>query len=364
MSEVEARGLEVRYGNFTALAELDLKVAPGQFLVLLGPSGCGKSTLLNAVAGLQDVTRGQVWIGGRNVTWAEPRDRGIAMVFQSYALYPKMSVRQNLSFGLKVAGMPAEEIDRRVRAAAETLQLGSMLERRPAELSGGQRQRVAIGRVLVRQAKVFLFDEPLSNLDAQLRVELRREIKRLHRQLGSTSIYVTHDQVEAMTLADTIAVMNKGRIEQLGSPEDIYGRPASRYVAGFVGSPAMNFLEGTLESANGAPVFRSGGRDVPLHRYQFNAGTLADGRKALLGMRPEHAVLGDAAAGSDFDETCSIDMVEKMGSDTLAWCVTPSGHQLSVRADAEARLQDGASLRVGLPAARMSLFDASSGVRL
>jgi multiple sugar transport system ATP-binding protein len=364
MSEVETRGLEVRYGNFTALAELDLKVEPGNFLVLLGPSGCGKSTLLNAVAGLQDVTKGQIWIGGKNVTWAEPRDRGIAMVFQSYALYPKMSVRQNLSFGLKVAGMPADEIDRRVRAAADTLQLGSMLERRPAELSGGQRQRVAIGRVLVRQAKVFLFDEPLSNLDAQLRVELRREIKRLHRQLGSTSIYVTHDQVEAMTLADHIAVMNKGRIEQLGTPEDIYGKPASRYVAGFVGSPAMNFLEGTIESAAGQPVFRAGGRDVPLSRYGFSNGAHADGRRALMGLRPEHAVLGDAVSAAGFDESCTIDMVEKLGSDTLAWCVTPSGQQLSVRADAEARLQEGGKIRVGVPAERLSIFDAITGVRL
>jgi len=364
MSEVEARGLEVRYGNFTALAELDLKVAPGQFLVLLGPSGCGKSTLLNAIAGLQDVTKGQVWIGGRNVTWAEPRDRGIAMVFQSYALYPKMTVRQNLSFGLKVAGLPAAEIDSRVRSAAETLQLGALLERRPAELSGGQRQRVAIGRVLVRKASVFLFDEPLSNLDAQLRVELRREIKRLHRHLGSTSIYVTHDQVEAMTLADNIAVMNKGRIEQLGTPEEIYGKPASRYVAGFVGSPAMNFIEGTLESTDGQPVFRWGGRGVPLSRYDMRNGTRADGRKVLMGLRPEHALLGDAATAADFDENCTIDMIEKMGSDTLAWCVSASGHPLSVRADADSGLKEGDMIRVGLPASRLSLFDAATGKRL
>ncbi len=364
MSEVEARGLEVRYGNFTALAELDLKVEPGQFLVLLGPSGCGKSTLLNAVAGLQDVTKGQVWIGGRNVTWAEPRDRGIAMVFQSYALYPKMSVRQNLSFGLKVAGVPAAEIDQRVRAAAETLQLTPLLERRPAELSGGQRQRVAIGRVLVRKASVFLFDEPLSNLDAQLRVELRREIKRLHRHLGSTSIYVTHDQVEAMTLADHIAVMNKGSIEQLGTPEEIYGRPASRYVAGFVGSPAMNFLDGTLESAAGEPVFRTGERDVPLARYGLRSGIVADGRRVQMGLRPEHALLGDAAGGGDFDELCTIDMVEKLGSDTLAWCVTQGGQQISIRADAEARLQEGGTIRVGVPGSRLSLFDAATGQRL
>ena len=270
------------------------------------------------------------------------------MVFQSYALYPKMTVRQNLSFGLKVAGTPAAEIDTRVRAAAETLQLTPLLERRPAELSGGQRQRVAIGRVLVRKTRVFLFDEPLSNLDAQLRVELRREIKRLHRHLGSTSIYVTHDQVEAMTLADHIAVMNKGRIEQLDTPDEIYARPASRYVAAFVGSPAMNFLDGTLESVGGQTAFRTGGRDVPLARYQFQPGTRADGRPAVMGLRPEHALLGDAAASGDFDETCTIDMVEKLGSGALAWCITPSGQQFSVLADADARLEEGTSLRVGV----------------
>ena len=210
-SNVSLRGLEIAFGSLQVLSELDLEVVQSEFLVLLGPSGCGKSTLLNAIAGLIDVSAGQIWIGGRNVTWEEPKDRGIAMVFQSYALYPRMSVRGNLSFGLKVARLPASEIDKRVRAAADMLHIGELLDRRPAALSGGQRQRVAIGRALVREAPVFLFDEPLSNLDAQLRAELRVEIKRLHQRIGATMIYVTHDQIEALTLADRVAVMQGGR---------------------------------------------------------------------------------------------------------------------------------------------------------
>lgn len=365
MSKVELRELEVRYGQMTALSELNLQIEPGQFLVLLGPSGCGKSTLLNAIAGLQEVTRGQIWIGGRNVTWDEPSDRGIAMVFQSYALYPKMSVRQNLSFGLRVAGTAASEIDKRVSAAAETLKLTELLDRKPAELSGGQRQRVAIGRVLVRDADIFLFDEPLSNLDAQLRVELRREIKRLHRQLGSTSIYVTHDQIEAMTLADQIAVMNNGRIEQLGTPEEIYAQPASRYVASFVGSPAMNFLRGSLENIDGNPVFRSSTANIRLSGYDFKQDTAFDGRPVLLGLRPEHASIDDPALASDsFIDTCRIDMLEKMGSDTLAWCITSDGQTLSVRIGANAQLTEGASINVSVPVEHFSLFDTTTGLRL
>ena len=244
-SNVSLRGVEVGYGLIRVLERLDLEVAQSEFLVLLGPSGCGKSTLLNAIAGLIEVDDGEIWIGDRNVTWQEPKDRGIAMVFQSYALYPRMDVRGNLSFGLKVARMPRAEIERRVRMAAEMLQITDLLDRRPAQLSGGQRQRVAIGRALVRDAGVFLFDEPLSNLDAQLRAELRVEIKRLHQRLDATMIYVTHDQIEALTLADRIAVMRDRRFQQIGTPQEIYLRPVNRFVATFVGSPAMNFLPGT-----------------------------------------------------------------------------------------------------------------------
>ena len=237
---------------------------PGEFLVLLGPSGCGKSTLLNAIAGLLDIADGEIWIAGKNVTWAEPKDRGIGMVFQSYALYPRMSVEGNLSFGLRVAGLPKAEIDERVAAAAEILQIEPLLKRRPAELSGGQRQRVAIGRALVRDVDVFLFDEPLSNLDAKLRAELRVEIKRLHQELGNTMIYVTHDQIEAMTLADRIAVMNGGIIQQLGTPAEIYHQPVNRFVAGFIGSPAMNFFDGRWQPGDRPVRCAVDGVSVPL----------------------------------------------------------------------------------------------------
>ncbi len=241
------------------LRDLDLDVAEGEFIVLLGASGCGKSTLLNAIAGLLDINAGQVWIGGKNVTWEEPKDRGIGMVFQSYALYPRMTVEGNMSFGLKMARVPRDEIQRRVKFAAELLQIEALLKRRPAELSGGQRQRVAIGRALVRDVDVFLFDEPLSNLDAKLRTELRVELKRLHQQLGkATMIYVTHDQIEALTLADRIAVMHAGVIQQLDTPHNVYHRPANRFVAGFVGSPMMNFRAGKVNGA-GDPVFEADG---------------------------------------------------------------------------------------------------------
>ena len=237
MTSVSVKDLTLNFGSISVLKSLNLDVAEGEFLVLLGPSGCGKSTLLNCIAGLLDVSDGQIFIKGKNVTWEEPKDRGIGMVFQSYALYPQMTVEGNLSFGLKTAGLPKDEIATRIARAAEILQIGPLLQRKPAELSGGQRQRVAIGRALVRDVDVFLFDEPLSNLDAKLRSELRVEIKRLHQRLANTMIYVTHDQIEAMTLADRIAVMYGGVIQQLDTPQAIYNRPVNRFVAGFIGSP-------------------------------------------------------------------------------------------------------------------------------
>src|SRR6478609_7637771 len=290
-SNVSLRGVEVGYGPIRVFDRLDLEVAQSEFLVLLGPSGCGKSTLLNAIAGLIEVDDGEIWIGDRNVTWQEPKDRGIAMVFQSYALYPRMNVRANLSFGLKVARMPRAEIERRVRTASEMLQIADLLDRRPAELSGGQRQRVAIGRALVRDAGVFLFDEPLSNLDAQLRSELRVEIKRLHQRLAATMIYVTHDQIEALTLADRIAVMKDRIIQQLGTPNEIYRRPANRFVASFVGSPAMNFLRGTFAISGGAPCFAAAGLSISLDGYAFDARPEV-GAPVELGIRPEHVEAG------------------------------------------------------------------------
>ncbi len=244
MTSVSIQNLDLNFGAVNVLKQLNLSIEEGEFLVLLGASGCGKSTLLNCIAGLLDVSDGQIFINGKNVTWAEPSDRGIGMVFQSYALYPQMTVKGNLSFGLKNARLPKPEIEKRVARAAEILQIEPLLDRKPGALSGGQRQRVAIGRALVRDVDVFLFDEPLSNLDAKLRAELRVEIKRLHQKLGNTMIYVTHDQVEAMTLADRIAIMRDGLVQQLAGPDEIYNRPANKYVADFIGSPAMNFFEG------------------------------------------------------------------------------------------------------------------------
>jgi multiple sugar transport system ATP-binding protein len=353
--DVSIRGAEISYGTVRVLEKLDLEVAQSEFIVLLGPSGCGKSTLLNAIAGLIDLEAGQIWIGGRNVTWEEPKDRGIAMVFQSYALYPRMTVRGNLSFGVKVAGMPAVEIKRRVEAAAATLQITELLDRRPAELSGGQRQRVAIGRALVRDAGVYLFDEPLSNLDAQLRAELRVEIKRLHQRLAATMIYVTHDQIEALTLADRIAVMKDRVIQQLGTPNDIYRRPANRFVASFVGSPAMNFMPGAFATRDGLPCFVAGETCIPLNGYAFYAGP-ADGAPIELGVRPEHVETGG-------DLAAAIEIIEPMGSDQLAW-LRLGGRPLSMRLPADIPAAVGDKLMLRLPADKLNLFDAATGRRL
>src|SRR5215210_4359361 len=271
MASVALRNLSLSFGTIEVLKSLNLEIEQGEFLVLLGPSGGGKSTLLNCIAGLLDVSAGQIFINGKNVTWEEPKDRGIAMVFQSYALYPRMSVRENMSFGLRMAKTPRPEIEKRVTKAAELLQITPLLDRRPDQLSGGQRQRVAIGRALVRDAAVFLFDEPLSNLDAKLRNELRVEIKRLHARLDKTTmIYVTHDQIEAMTLADRIVVMKEQKIQQIGSPAEIYRRPSNLFVAGFVGSPQMNFIKGRLESNGAGLQFVSGQRHLPLAGYEFS----------------------------------------------------------------------------------------------
>jgi multiple sugar transport system ATP-binding protein len=353
--DVSIRGAEIAYGTVKVLEKFDLEVAQSEFIVLLGPSGCGKSTLLNAIAGLVDLRDGQIWIGGTNVTWHEPKDRGIAMVFQSYALYPRMTVRGNMSFGLKVAGLPSAEIVRRVDTAATMLKITELLDRRPAELSGGQRQRVAIGRALVRDVGVYLFDEPLSNLDAQLRAELRVEIKRLHQRLAATMIYVTHDQIEALTLADRIAVMKDRVIQQLGTPNEIYRRPANRFVASFVGSPAMNFLPGAIAMRDGAPCFAADGISIALDGYGFDAGP-QQGASVELGIRPEHVEMGG-------DVPATVEMVEPMGSDQLAWLRLGS-QALSMRLPAEDHIAGGQSLQLRLPADKLNLFDASSGRRM
>jgi multiple sugar transport system ATP-binding protein len=358
-ASVSVRDLDIHYGAMKALHGLDLDVGRGEFLVLLGPSGCGKSTLLNAIAGLIDITDGEIWISGRNVTWAEPKDRGIGMVFQSYALYPRMSVYDNLSFGLRMTGIPKAEIAARVDKAATMLQLVPLLRRKPAELSGGQRQRVAIGRALVRQVDVFLFDEPLSNLDAKLRAELRVEIKLLHRQLGNTMIYVTHDQIEALTLADRIAVMKGGVIQQLAPPIEVYQKPVNRFVAGFIGSPPMNFFDGRMTPAG--PAIVMGSQTVPLATYPFRRAVDA-GREVTLGVRPEHISLG-AAPTHAFAATSKVDIVEPMGADTLLWTKLGS-HPLTIRVDGEKSFRHGEPISFSFDPARASLFDRASGERL
>jgi len=362
MAQVSVRDLDISFGAVKVLQKLNVTAEDGEFLVLLGPSGCGKSTLLNAIAGLLDINGGQIFIGGKNVTWEEPKDRGIGMVFQSYALYPQMTVEKNLSFALRVAGFKRDEIATRVARAAEILQIGPLLQRKPANLSGGQRQRVAIGRALVRDVDVFLFDEPLSNLDAKLRGELRVEIKRLHHRLRNTMIYVTHDQVEAMTLANRIAIMRDGVIQQLDTPHNIYHRPVNLFVAGFIGSPGMNFISG--EIAGGAnPVFTAPGLSVPLAGYQFDGSPPSGKVAAVLGIRPEHVSIRDAAAALPFSTDSEIDIVEPMGSDTVAWAKL-ADQSFTIRCDSEIALEAGQKLRLGFDPARGSLFNAETGNRL
>ena len=358
MHSVSVRDLTLNFGSVSVLKSLNLDVEEGEFIVLLGPSGCGKSTLLNCIAGLLDISDGQIWIKDKNVTWAEPSERGIGMVFQSYALYPQMTVRGNLSFGLKNQKMPRAEIDKRVDRAAEILQIGPLLDRKPGALSGGQRQRVAIGRALVRDVDVFLFDEPLSNLDAKLRSELRVEIKRLHSRLNNTMVYVTHDQIEALTLADRIAVMRGGIIQQLDAPQVIYNRPANLFVAGFIGSPSMNFLPGA--TVDGGRTFRSGEHILDLTGYE--GGAVLDRPRAILGLRPEHLDLRhEPDPGRSLPAVVEID--EPMGADSLVW-LKMDQQQISVRVPVERRLKPGTEVHVHVDMTKASIFDAGTEQRI
>ena len=363
LASVSVKGLALSYGAVKVLHELDLDIPDGEFLVLLGPSGCGKSTLLNCIAGLLEPSAGKIFIKGKNVTWEEPKDRGIGMVFQSYALYPQMTVERNLSFGLRVSGMAKDEIDKRVKRASEILQLEPFLARKPMALSGGQRQRVAIGRALVRDVDVFLFDEPLSNLDAKLRAELRVEIKRLHQRLGNTMIYVTHDQIEALTLADRIAVMKSGVIQQLDDPHTIYNKPRNRYVAGFIGSPSMNFLKAKLGGMAAAPALVLAGGAVDLKDYGAIQG-FAAGRDVEFGVRPEHIRI-NAGNESHLSEAFDgvVDIVEPMGSDSLVW-INTSGQMLSARVESSSRFSPNDKVTVRYRVGLSSLFDGQSGDRL
>ena len=360
---VSIQNLAQSYGAVQVLKELSLDIPEGEFLVLLGPSGCGKSTLLNCIAGLLEPTQGRIFIKGKNVTWEEPSQRGIGMVFQSYALYPQMTVERNLSFGLRVAGMAKEEIDKRVKRASEILQIEPLLARKPMQLSGGQRQRVAIGRALVRDVDVFLFDEPLSNLDAKLRAELRVEIKRLHQRLGNTMIYVTHDQIEAMTLADRIAVMRGGAIQQLDAPLTIYSKPKNRYVAGFIGSPSMNFIKAKVGGTAKAPTVEVSGQKLNIAEYTFVDGPTV-GRDIEFGARPEHIniIRNKDTKGKDFF-AATVELVEPMGSDSLVW-LELGNQKLSARVESSEHFKPGEKVGVQFRVDQASLFDAASGDRL
>ena len=347
MAKVSLKKLSITLGGNAIIRALDLEVEEGEFLVLLGPSGCGKSTLLHSIAGLVETSGGALEIGGKDMSRTDPSERGIGMVFQSYALYPTMTVEKNMSFGLRIAGVPKAEIKRRVARVAAMLHLGELLERKPAALSGGQRQRVAIGRALVREAGVYLFDEPLSNLDAKLRTDLRRELKLLHQQLGATMIYVTHDQVEAMTLASRIVVMRAGEIQQVGTPAEVYERPANLFVAGFLGAPAMNFVAGEVDAGG---TFTGGALQLAL-----------DG--APLGVRPEHIALAPAAVGAGGAGLQGrVTLVEPMGAHRVVW-LDCGGQQLSCIVQGGRALAPDDVVSFTIDAQRACLFDPDSGKR-
>jgi multiple sugar transport system ATP-binding protein len=352
MAQVSLNGVEKTFGQVQVIKSVSLEIADGEFCVFVGPSGCGKSTLLRLVAGLEDASAGSIHIGGRDVTRRPPAERGVAMVFQSYALYPHMKVADNITFGLRTARTEKGETARRLARAASMLQLEPLLDRKPAQLSGGQRQRVAIGRAIVREPEVFLFDEPLSNLDAALRTQMRIEIGGLHNELGATMIYVTHDQVEAMTMADKIVVLNAGRVEQVGAPLDLYHRPANLFVAGFIGSPRMNLLNTRiLESGGGlARVELPGGGaiGVPLAGARFKPGDAV-----VLGVRPEHLALGNSVDGRI---SGTIRLVERLGAETILYVDVPGGDPLVVRTAGLAREKAGESVTIGVSAIACHLF--------
>ncbi len=360
MSTLDLKAITKSFGATNVIKGIDLAVSHGEFTVFVGPSGCGKSTLLRMIAGLESATSGDILIDGQRVNDITAAERGLAMVFQSYALYPHMSVRQNLSFGLENIKTPKPEIKRRVDEAARMLRMETLLERRPGQLSGGQRQRVAIGRAVVREPKIFLFDEPLSNLDAELRVQMRVEIGDLHQRLGNTMIYVTHDQVEAMTMADRIAVLRDGRLEQFGKPLDLYNRPANLFVAGFIGSPRMNFLAGTLgaSAARGETAVLDAGGAVAVDCTT----DLAPGSAVKLGIRPEHIRPVETGAG---DVPLMVTLTEQLGGESYLHGTVPSGETLSVRLPGQTKVVRGETIGVVLGDIGIRhLFNAATGAVL
>jgi lactose/L-arabinose transport system ATP-binding protein len=351
MSGVTLENVIKRYGDTQVIHGVNLEIEDGEFCVFVGPSGCGKSTLLRMVAGLEETTDGKISIGKRDVTRMDPADRGVAMVFQTYALYPHMTVAENMGFGLKMTGHPKAEVTGKVTEASRILKLDEYLKRKPAALSGGQRQRVAIGRAIVRGPEVFLFDEPLSNLDAELRVEMRVEIARLHKEIGATMIYVTHDQVEAMTLADKIVVLRSGYIEQVGAPLDLYRDPDNRFVAGFIGSPAMNFLNGVVK--DGAIEVPSLQRSVPV-----TVRLPSDGSEVTLGVRPEHILIDRNG------QTHHVELTEALGGVSYAYLTAPTGEKMIVEERGDERSMHGTSAAVEFDPARAMVFARDTGLRI
>ncbi|OCC03519.1 ABC transporter ATP-binding protein [Labrys sp. WJW] len=358
MATLSIDNITKRFGNYSVIPELSLTIPDGEFCVLVGPSGCGKSTLLRIIAGLEPISSGRILIDGTDMSAAEPTERGVAMVFQSYALYPHMDVSRNIGFGLEIARTPRSEISERVATVADKLRLSTYLRRRPRELSGGQRQRVAIGRAITRKPKLFLLDEPLSNLDAALRVGMRLEIARLKAELASTMIYVTHDQVEAMTLADRIVVMNAGRIEQVGPPLELYEKPANLFVAGFIGSPAMNLLKGRVETVDGGHL--SIGLEIGAHMRVPLATGLKPGDAVTLGIRPEHVTY--SLDGGPADYVGQAHMVEMLGSDTFIH-LRCNDEALVIRDSAGRRARAGDQVALSFPRQACHLFNAE-GLRV
>ncbi|WP_106795534.1 ABC transporter ATP-binding protein [Rhizobium sp. H4] len=370
MAFLEISGLRKRFGAVDILKGIDLELEKGGFLVLVGPSGCGKSTLLNTIAGLETITSGDIRIDGRDISGLHPSKRDIAMVFQSYALYPNMTVAGNIAFGMEIRGVPKEERAKAIKQVSDMLQIGHLLDRKPSQLSGGQRQRVAMGRALVRNPQVFLFDEPLSNLDAKLRVDMRTEIKRLHQRMGTTFVYVTHDQIEAMTLATKIAVLKDGVLQQFGTPAEIYNSPANLFVADFMGSPAMNLLNATVEAgASGIAVALERPNGAPL-RLPVVAGanglSAYAGRQVIFGIRPEALTDPDGAdrkARSLTEDDCLIEVVEPAGSDTFA--VTKlGGKSVVARLRADAGIAPGQNTRLAFNLDKAVFFDPDSQMRI
>jgi sn-glycerol 3-phosphate transport system ATP-binding protein/multiple sugar transport system ATP-binding protein len=356
MASVKVRDLNKRFGQTHVLRGVSVDVPDGSFAVLVGPSGCGKSTLLRLLAGLEEADEGTIALGDRDVTRLEPRERDIAMVFQSYALYPHLTVLENLAFGLKLRRTPQADIDSRVAEASEMLGLGPLLDRLPKQLSGGQRQRVAMGRAIVRRAKLFLFDEPLSNLDAALRAQVRVDIRKLHDRLGATSVYVTHDQVEAMTLADVIFVLNKGVVEQSGRPLEVFARPRTRFVASFLGSPSMNFIDARIEQRGGRWIAAQGDLAIELDASEFG-GALSAGREVSIGVRPHEVELVSGPEAADF----KVSIVEALGAESYAHG-TIAGASFVARLDPTSRVGKGDTVKVALR--NVHLFDTHSGETL